>query len=118
MDAATMKREVPEAILLRYPWQLIDHNAELISAEFPLATEGKESEGKLEQGAVIYGGDSSKVYLGKGAIVHPTVVLDVTHGPIFIGDNTIVYPPLGLKDLPTLAKGHGLSEGKSERVAT
>jgi UDP-N-acetylglucosamine diphosphorylase / glucose-1-phosphate thymidylyltransferase / UDP-N-acetylgalactosamine diphosphorylase / glucosamine-1-phosphate N-acetyltransferase / galactosamine-1-phosphate N-acetyltransferase len=112
MDAATMKREVPEATLLRYPWQLIDHNAELISAEFPLATEGKESEGKLEQGAVIYGGDSSKVYLGKGAVVHPTVVLDVTHGPIFIGDNTIVYPPTRIEGPAYIGKGTWIVGGK------
>jgi UDP-3-O-[3-hydroxymyristoyl] glucosamine N-acyltransferase len=77
-----------------------------------LATEGKESEGKLEQGAVIYGGDSSKVYLGKGAVVHPTVVLDVTHGPIFIGDNTIVYPPTRIEGPAYIGKGTWIVGGK------
>ncbi|MER3500280.1 MAG: hypothetical protein C4295_02160 [Candidatus Fervidibacterota bacterium] len=112
MDAATSRREVPEAILLRYPWELIDHNAELISAEFPLATGGKESEGKLEQGALIYGGDASRVYLGKGAVVHPTVVLDVTHGPIFIGDNTVVYPPTRIEGPCYIGKGTWIVGGK------
>jgi len=112
LNAATTKVEVPEAIMLRYPWQLIDHNAELISAEFSLATEGKESEGKLEQGVVIYGGDSSQVYLGKGAVVHPTVVLDVTHGPIYIGDNTIVYPPTRIEGPAYIGKGTWIVGGK------
>ncbi|MFN4179399.1 MAG: putative sugar nucleotidyl transferase, partial [Armatimonadota bacterium] len=112
LDAATTKVEVPEAIVLRYPWQLIDYNAELISAEFSLATEGKESEGKLEQGAVVYGGDSSQVYLGKGAVVHPTVVLDVTHGPIYIGDNTIVYPPTRIEGPTYIGKGTWIVGGK------
>lgn len=112
LDVATMKREVPQATLLRYPWQLIDHNAELISAEFPIATEGKESEGKLEQGAIIYGGDASRVYLGKGALVHPTVVLDVTNGPIFIGDNTIVYPPTRIEGPTYIGKGTWIVGGK------
>lgn len=112
LDAATTRVEVPEAIVLRYPWQLIDHNAELISAEFPMATEGRESEGKLEQGAIIYGGDSSQVYLGKGALVHPTVVLDVTHGPIYIGDNTIVYPPTRIEGPAYIGKGTWIVGGK------
>ncbi|MEZ8220149.1 UDP-N-acetylglucosamine diphosphorylase/glucosamine-1-phosphate N-acetyltransferase [Candidatus Fervidibacteria bacterium JGI MDM2 JNZ-1-D12] len=112
LNAATTKVEVPEAIVLRYPWQLIDHNAELISAEFSLATEGKESEGKLEQGVVIYGGDSSQVYLGKGAVVHPTVVLDVTRGPIYIGDNTIVYPPTRIEGPAYIGKGTWIVGGK------
>ncbi|MCS7265968.1 MAG: putative sugar nucleotidyl transferase [Armatimonadetes bacterium] len=111
-DAATAKVEVPEAVILRYPWQLIDHNAELISSEFSLATEGKESEGKLEQGAIVYGGNSSQVYLGKGAIVHPTVVLDVTHGPIYIGDNTIVYPPTRIEGPTFIGKGTWIVGGK------
>lgn len=112
LDAATTRVEVPEAIVLRYPWQLIDHNAELIGAEFELAVEGKESEGKLEQGAVIYGGDASRVYLGKGAVVHPTVVLDVTHGPIYIGDNSIVYPPTRIEGPAYIGKGTWIVGGK------
>ncbi|MCS7192720.1 MAG: putative sugar nucleotidyl transferase [Armatimonadetes bacterium] len=112
LDAAKSKIEVPEVITLRYPWQLIDHNAELISAEFPLATEGKESEGKLEQGAILYGGNSSQVYLGKGAVVHPTVVLDVTHGPIYIGDNTIVYPPTRIEGPTYIGKSTWIVGGK------
>ncbi|MCX7642654.1 MAG: putative sugar nucleotidyl transferase, partial [Armatimonadetes bacterium] len=112
LDAAVTRVEVHEAVVLRYPWQLIDHNAELISAEFPLATEGKESEGKLEQGAIVYGGDSSQVYLGEGAVVHPTVVLDVTHGPIYIGDNTIVYPPTRIEGPAYVGKGTWIVGGK------
>ncbi len=112
LDAATVRHEVPDIPVLRYPWQLIDHNAELIAAEFPLATEGKESEGKLEQGAVIYGGDASRVYLGKGAVVHPTVVLDVSHGPIYIGDNTTVYPPTRIEGPTYIGKGTWIVGGK------
>jgi len=112
LDAASRRVEVTDATLLRYPWQLIDHNAELISAEFALATAGKETEGKLEQGAVIYGGDASRVYLGKGAIVHPTVVLDVTHGPIYIGDGSIVYPPTRIEGPAYIGKGTWIVGGK------
>ncbi len=112
LEAATTKVEVPEAIVLRYPWQLIDYNAELISAEFSLATEGRESEGKLEQGAIVYGGDSSRVYLGKGTVVHPTVVLDVTNGPIYIGDNTIVYPPTRIEGPTYIGEGTWIVGGK------
>ncbi len=112
LDAATVRHEVPDIPVLRYPWQLVNHNAELIAAEFPLAIEGKESEGKLEQGAIIYGGDSSRVYLGKGAVVHPTVVLDVSHGPIYIGDNTTVYPPTRIEGPTYIGKGTWIVGGK------
>ncbi|GBC98679.1 hypothetical protein HRbin17_01193 [bacterium HR17] len=112
LEAATTRVEVSDAVLLRYPWQLIDHNAELIAAEFASATAGKGSEGKLEQGAVIYGGDASRVYLGKGAVVHPTVVLDVTHGPIYIGDNTVVYPPTRIEGPAYIGRGTWIVGGK------
>ncbi len=112
LDAATTKREIPEAFMLRYPWQLIDHNAKLISAEFPTAIQGKESTGKLEQGAFIYGGDADKVFLAQGAIVHPTVVLDVTQGPIYIGENTTVYPPTRIEGPAYIGKGTWIVGGK------
>ncbi|HID08123.1 MAG TPA: hypothetical protein EYP10_13375, partial [Armatimonadetes bacterium] len=92
LDAAEYRREVPEVPIVEYPWELIDRNADLIRAEFPLIAQG-EGEGTIDSEAHIFGGDRSQVYIGRGAVVHPTVVLDVSEGPIYIGENTIVFPP-------------------------
>ena len=42
------------------------------------------------QAAIV--GDKSKVYLAKGAQVHPFAVLDTTGGPVIIDEGAIVYP--------------------------
>ncbi|MCS7223084.1 MAG: putative sugar nucleotidyl transferase [Armatimonadetes bacterium] len=92
-ELARSVRTVSDVPIVRYPWDLVNANAELIKEEFPIAVRDSASEGKMEPGAVLYGGDHSKLFLGKGSVVHPTVVLDVSHGPIYIGAGTIVYPP-------------------------
>ena len=76
--------------LLHYPWDIINNNAGLITSEFPyIATGGT---GTMDPNAYVYGGNRSEVHLGAGALIHPTVVLDVHQGPIYIGDNTEVFP--------------------------
>jgi len=75
--------------LLNYPWELVNHNAELIKQDYAAAGK-KESEGTIDDKAAIYG-KKIDVYVGKGSFVEAHVTLDARDGPIFIGSGTDVH---------------------------
>jgi len=75
--------------LLNYPWELVNHNAELIKEDYT-AVGKKESEGTIDDKATIYG-KKTDVYVGKDSFVEAHVTLDARDGPIFIGNGTNVH---------------------------
>lgn len=73
-----------------YTWDLVLANPEIIKHEFAAA--GKSGvEGSLEQPSAIRG-DKKNVFVGKGAVIHPMVVLDAANGPIFIDEGVEIHP--------------------------
>ena len=81
-------KEVKGLTLLEYPWDLIEHNGELIKEEFSIVAKG-EPEGEIDERAVIYG-DPKNLYVAKGAFIEAGVVIDVRGGPIYIGEDSYV----------------------------
>lgn len=81
-------KEVNGLTLLEYPWELIEHNAEIIKEEFSLVAK-EESEGEIDSRVVIYG-DPKNLYVDKGAFIEAGVVIDVREGPIYIGEDSYV----------------------------
>ena len=75
--------------LLNYPWDLVNHNAELIKEDYA-AIGRKESEGTIDAKATIYG-RKTDVYVGKDSFIEAHVTLDARDGPIFIGSGTNVH---------------------------
>ena len=74
----------------RYIWDLILANAGQITADF--AAEGRSGvEGIVEEPSAIRG-DKKDVYIAQGARMHPMVVLDSEHGPIYIDEGVEVHP--------------------------
>ncbi len=74
--------------LLEYPWELIEHNAELIKEEYGLVAKG-ESEGEIDPKVVVYG-DPKNLYVAKNSFVEAGVVIDVREGPVYIGEDSYV----------------------------
>jgi UDP-N-acetylglucosamine diphosphorylase/glucosamine-1-phosphate N-acetyltransferase len=73
-----------------YTWDLVLQNPEAIRHEFAAA--GKSGiEGSVEQPNAIRG-SSKDVFVAKGALVHPLVVLDAANGPIFIDEGAEIHP--------------------------
>jgi len=73
-----------------YIWDLILANAEQITADFAAA--GRNGiEGTLEQPNAIRG-SKKDVYIAPGAIVHPMVVIDAEHGPVYIDEDAEIHP--------------------------
>ncbi|RPI61969.1 MAG: hypothetical protein EHM48_04825, partial [Planctomycetaceae bacterium] len=73
-----------------YTWELVLQNPEEIKHEFAAA--GKSGiEGTVEQPNSIRG-SAKDVFIGKGALVHPMVVLDAANGPIYIDEGAEIHP--------------------------
>ncbi len=74
----------------RYIWDLVLVNAGQITADFAAA--GRCGiEGTVEEPNAVRG-NKKDVYIAPGASVHPMVVLDAEHGPIYIDEGVVVHP--------------------------
>jgi UDP-N-acetylglucosamine diphosphorylase/glucosamine-1-phosphate N-acetyltransferase len=73
-----------------YTWDLVLQNPEAIRHEFA-AADKSGIEGSVEQPNAIRG-SAKDVFVGKGALVHPMVVLDAANGPIFIDEGAEIHP--------------------------
>ena len=73
-----------------YTWELVLQNPEIIRHEFAAA--GKTGiEGTVEQPNAIRG-SAKDVFVAKGALVHPMVVIDAANGPVFIDEGAEIHP--------------------------
>jgi UDP-N-acetylglucosamine diphosphorylase/glucosamine-1-phosphate N-acetyltransferase len=74
----------------KYIWDLILNNAEQITADFAIA--GQHGiEGTVEQPNAIRG-SKKDVYVAPGVMVHPMVVIDAEHGPVYIDNDAEIHP--------------------------
>jgi len=79
-----------DVTVVRFPWDLVFANPAAIEDDFRvLGTTGRS--GKFADGAYIYG-DESQAHIADSAEIHPTAVLDTTHGPIILDEGVVVYP--------------------------
>jgi UDP-N-acetylglucosamine diphosphorylase/glucosamine-1-phosphate N-acetyltransferase len=73
-----------------YTWDLILANPEQLKADFVAA--GRSGiEGKIEEPSAIRG-SRKDVYIAKGVLIHPMVVIDAEHGPVYIDEDAEVHP--------------------------
>jgi UDP-N-acetylglucosamine diphosphorylase/glucosamine-1-phosphate N-acetyltransferase len=73
-----------------YTWDLVLQNPEAIRHEFAAA--GRSGiEGTVEQPNAIRG-SGKDVFIAKGALVHPMVVIDAANGPVFIDEGVEIHP--------------------------
>ncbi len=79
--------ESKEVTDLKYPWELVVHNAELIKKDFYEITKGRESKGEIEEKVVIYGSEKD-IFIEEGVTIEAYTVLNAKNGPIYIGKNT------------------------------
>ena len=74
----------------QYLWDLILASGEQITTDFAAAGQSG-IEGVVEQPTVIRG-SKNDVYIGGGAKVHPMVVIDAEHGPVYIDREVEIHP--------------------------
>ncbi|MDZ7615503.1 MAG: hypothetical protein U1E05_00775 [Patescibacteria group bacterium] len=73
-----------------YTWNLILENPAQITRDFE-ALGRTGIEGTIEEPKALRG-SAGDVYVGRGALVHPMVVLDAAGGPIYIDEEAEVFP--------------------------
>ena len=73
-----------------YLWELVLESPDQITRDFAAA--GRRGiEGTVEQPNAIRGSDKD-VYIAPGALVHPMVVIDAEHGPVYIDEDAEIHP--------------------------
>ena len=80
----------PEVTVWNYTWELVLANAEQLVEDFAAA--GRRGiEGTVEQPSALRGSQND-VYIAPGAHVHPMVVIDAEHGPVYIDQDAEIHP--------------------------
>ncbi|MCP4684005.1 MAG: hypothetical protein GY867_01030 [bacterium] len=84
------------ATLYGYPWELVADIGSEIAADFAhLKPTFPDPEGvKLHRGAHMLNED--EIYFGAGVQVSPGTVIDASHGPVYVGDNTRIEPQVAI----------------------
>jgi UDP-N-acetylglucosamine diphosphorylase / glucose-1-phosphate thymidylyltransferase / UDP-N-acetylgalactosamine diphosphorylase / glucosamine-1-phosphate N-acetyltransferase / galactosamine-1-phosphate N-acetyltransferase len=73
-----------------YAWDLMLANPDQLTTDF-VAIGASGIEGSVEQPNAIRG-SAKDVFIAPGAVVHPMVVFDAEHGPIYIDENVEIHP--------------------------
>jgi UDP-N-acetylglucosamine diphosphorylase/glucosamine-1-phosphate N-acetyltransferase len=89
------RNEIEAPMKIEYPWEVVDHNSELIERSFP----GGEIRGELSDDAVVKG-SRERIYIGEDAVVgveteegvRGEVIIDTTEGSVIIDDEAQVGP--------------------------
>ncbi|MEN6405656.1 MAG: putative sugar nucleotidyl transferase [Thermoguttaceae bacterium] len=74
----------------KYLWELVLANPAQLTADF-LAAGRFGIEGTVEEPFALRGGKKD-LYIAPGASVHPMVVIDAEHGPVYLDENVVVHP--------------------------
>ena len=85
-----VKRVAVEWATVRYPWDLINLNAEEIAADIQRLE--LQPNFNPDHFPYTFAKNKSEVYLGQRVQLKPGVVLDAESGPIFLDDDVIVKP--------------------------
>ena len=84
-----LPQEEMNTLLLSYPWELVNQNAEAMKWDF--ASFGNRGiYGKFAEYAVVWG-EKEKVFVADTAEVQPFVALDTTGGSIYIDEGAKIY---------------------------
>jgi UDP-N-acetylglucosamine diphosphorylase/glucosamine-1-phosphate N-acetyltransferase len=91
---ASAKATLPKAgetpATWNYTWDLVLANPDQLKADFA-AADRHGIEGTIEEPSAIRG-NRKDVFVARGVRIHPLVVLDAEHGPIYIDEDAEVHP--------------------------
>jgi UDP-N-acetylglucosamine diphosphorylase/glucosamine-1-phosphate N-acetyltransferase len=75
-----------------YLWDLVLANPTQIEVDFCAAGQsGIKAEARVEEPCAMRG-SRNDIYIGRGAKIHPMVVLDAENGPIYISEGAEIHP--------------------------
>ncbi len=77
-----------KATFIRYPWDAIELNGEEITRDFKRWANPGGISGRIEEGVHVL--EKDRVMVAPTARIYPGVVIDATHGPVWIDDGATV----------------------------
>ncbi len=104
---------------ITYPWDLVSRNADQITADFKKLVDDSQEmlNGTIYDGVNLV--SKGNIYIAKGAKIKPGVVIDAEEGPVYIGENVILFPnvviegPCFIGDGSKIKTGAKIYEGTS-----
>ncbi|MGW8256359.1 MAG: putative sugar nucleotidyl transferase [Thermoguttaceae bacterium] len=88
--AASLPKTEETVPAWNYIWELVLENPAMITADFQAI--GKTGvEGTIEEPKALRG-SAKDIYVAPGATVHPMVVIDAEHGPVYLDEGVEVHP--------------------------
>lgn len=103
----------PEARLMRYPWDLVQSNPDMLQLGWKRAGEPAEILGRLTEGVYLL--NRSAIHIGVGSTIKPGVVLDAENGPIYIGENVTISPNVSIEGPCFIGDGSLIQPGAALR---
>ncbi|MDQ7816087.1 MAG: GlmU family protein [Melioribacteraceae bacterium] len=88
-------KEIIDAKLLNYPWELVNLNGEEIKSDFKNLVKKSKINFTSHKSVVII--NKKSVFINKGALIGAFTVLDASDGPIYIGKNVEIFPHVIIK---------------------
>jgi UDP-N-acetylglucosamine diphosphorylase / glucose-1-phosphate thymidylyltransferase / UDP-N-acetylgalactosamine diphosphorylase / glucosamine-1-phosphate N-acetyltransferase / galactosamine-1-phosphate N-acetyltransferase len=73
-----------------YTWELVLANPQQLTEDFH-AIGHSGIDGNVEEPSAVRG-SRNELFIGRGSVVHPMVVLDAEHGPIYIDEDAEIHP--------------------------
>jgi len=91
-DFQNLNKTNIEAVIINYPWDLVNRNGIEIFNDFNLLVDknAKMVLGNIYESVSFL--NKSYIFIGEGTKVKPGVVLDAENGPIFIDKNVTIMP--------------------------
>jgi UDP-N-acetylglucosamine diphosphorylase/glucosamine-1-phosphate N-acetyltransferase len=85
-----VERKEIDAVMIDYPWELVNRNGEMIGRDFQSVGGGGLADGRVYDG--VHMKARANIRIGPGATIAPGVVLDAEEGPIWIDENACILP--------------------------
>jgi len=112
-----LKKEETDFTLIKFPWDLVHYNSELIKFEFKKRNK-RGIFGKFSDRASIYGSEED-IFIAPEAAIYPFVVIDTSEGPVYIDKGVKVFPfsviigPSYIGEKTQIMPGAKIREGNS-----
>jgi len=113
----TLRHVDHEVILLRYYWEIVDHNKAELVRDFEALAPAGEIRGEAGEGVHLLAKD--RIFIGEGARIKPCCVVDAEGGPVYIGEgakvmpNTCIQGPAYIGPNSTIQMASRLREGSN-----
>ncbi|MCG6155075.1 putative sugar nucleotidyl transferase [Rubinisphaera margarita] len=76
--------------VLRYPWELINHNGEMITLDFELLKSQRAAGQEIPPGSLSSGSSADQVFIHPTASIEPFVAINAEAGPVIVDEGAVI----------------------------